>query len=39
VQYEKIVSSPLNNRLDGINCWRIVENGEEFVQVPVFVDG
>lgn len=37
IQYESITSSPLNNRLNGINCWQINGNGESFSQVPVIL--
>jgi hypothetical protein len=37
IQYESITSSPLNNRLNGINCWQINGNGATFSQVPVIL--
>lgn len=37
IQFEQIKSSPLNSRLNGINCWDIVGNGESFEQVGVYL--
>lgn len=38
IQFEEIGSSPLNDKLQGINCWDIVGNGDEFEPVPVYLE-
>jgi len=37
IQFEKIISSPLNQDLQGISCWEIVDNGASFSEVPVYL--
>ena len=36
IQFEELSTSPLNDRLNGINCWEIVGDGAGFERVPVF---
>lgn len=38
IQFAEISSSPFNKELSGINCWNVLDNGEGFEQVPVFLE-
>jgi hypothetical protein len=35
IQYAEITGSTVNNRLNGINCWKIIDEGQSFEPVPV----
>lgn len=37
IQYSEISASPVNNKLNGINCWKIEGDGESFKPVNTYL--
>lgn len=38
IQFQEISSSPVTKGLGGLNCWKVVDGGESFESVDVFLD-
>jgi hypothetical protein len=36
IQFGEVVSSPLNSRVSGVDCWDVVDGGDSFVEIRVF---
>lgn len=37
IVYEEMAVSPVSGRVDGINCWEVVDNGDSFDPVDVYI--